>query len=81
MDGVSEEFVRSRVVCGVSHAEIGLELEAMFPGIRGFSSRSVYRYCRDHDIHYRSGLSDGRVDVAVSEVVNQVSVARVLLGI
>ena len=32
-------------------------------------------------IHYRSGLTDGQVDVAVSEVVIEVSVARVLLGI
>lgn len=73
MDRLSVSFVQARVLAGISHADIASELQALFPGVRGFSATSVYRYCRDHDIHYRSRLSDREVDAVVEDVVDQVA--------
>ena len=55
-----------------THADIMSYFQRIYPGVRGFITVSVSRYCRDRDIHFRSGWSDRQLDVAVAEVVQQV---------
>ena len=50
--------IRSMVEDGYTHDEqISELLQQQSYGERGFSARSVRRFCSEHDIHYRSNLS------------------------
>ena len=52
--------------------ELMEEPKAMHPGRRGFSERSVRRFCLKRGIHFRRGLSSSEVDIVVAETVNEV---------
>ena len=49
--------IRSMVEDGYTHEQISELLQQQSYGERGFSARSVRRFCSEHDIHYRSNLS------------------------
>lgn len=69
---MNETDIRQLVDRGVSHSEISERLQRQFPGDRGFSARSVRRFCQDHGIHYRSGLSDADLRLVVESAVREV---------
>ena len=64
-----ESFVRERVREGWTHKEISNFLKQLNPGERGFSGRSVRRFCFNKGIHYRSGLSTHGVNCLVASAV------------
>ena len=57
---------------GRSHFEVSSLLLSRYPGERGLSERNVRRFCKDHEIHYRSGLADSQLDAEVCCVVRAV---------
>ena len=57
---------------GRTHSEISYRLQRRYPGVKGFSERFVRRFCQDHDIHYRSGLSDYELGLVVHNAVREV---------
>ena len=64
-----ESDIRRRILCGDSLISVSLYLQSVFPGVRGFSIRSVRRFCEERDIHYRSYLCDNDVDIVVRQCV------------
>ena len=67
-----EAEIRRYVSEGVSHASISRRLCHLVSSHRGFSERSVRRFCAERDIHYRSRLSDRELDVRVRSAVHSV---------
>ena len=57
---------------GRSHFEVSSLLVSKHPGKRGLSERSVRRFCKDHGIHYRSGLANSQLDAEVCRAVRSV---------
>lgn len=71
MESVEEDFVRSLVWAGKTHQEISTILQNQFPAVqRGFSTRSVRRYCSNRNIHQPTVPE---LDNVVSHCVDQVS--------
>lgn len=58
---------------GKTHAQIATELQARYPGERGFSARSVRRFCANYGITASSGLSDDHLDKVVASGIAKVS--------
>lgn len=56
----------------LTHREISERLQARFPGVRGFSIRSVSRFCQDKGIHKISRLCQAEVEQVVAEDVAKV---------
>ena len=67
-----ETFIRDRVRNGQSHHLISLELQQMYPGLPGLSTRSVRRYCSSQNIHYSSRLNEQALLNLVEESVFRV---------
>lgn len=67
-----EELILKRREEGFTYPEISEELCAKFPGERGFSSRSVRRFCEEHGIRRSSYLSQKELSKVVATAVNQV---------
>ena len=61
-----------RVAAGETHDTISISLQGRNPHRHGFSCRSLRRLCSSEDIHFRSGLSDLRLDQMVSGLVQAV---------
>lgn len=73
-----EAYIRQRVVCDrISHQKLSEELKVATSqlgtgGKRGFSMRSIQRFCEEKDIHRTSRLSDTVVEQVVAEAVSKV---------
>jgi len=70
-----QDFVRTKIEKErKSHRETSEQLQAMYPGIRGCSSRSVRRFCYHHEIHRTSRLKEEQLDRVVSASVRKVCI-------
>ena len=68
-----EGYIRWRVeVEHASHHELCEELRATNPGVRGYSIRSIERFCREKGIHKSSRLPETAVEQVVAEAVAKV---------
>ena len=68
-----EDFVRSKVVGEQwTHLQLSCHLQSLYPGVRGFSVRSIQRFCASKDIHRTSQLDRHEVEQAVTEAVMKV---------
>ncbi len=69
-----EDFVRDKVEKERwTHKQISAFLEGIHPGQRGFSVRSVERFCSYKGIHKTPRLDDQTLDEAVSRATDMVS--------
>ena len=62
----AESFIRS----SASYSAISVDLQQAFPSDRGFSARSVRRFCNDNGISRSSRLTSSEVDQAVERAVS-----------
>ena len=61
--------VAEMILQGKSHKEISNEYKRLFPAKKGFSERSVRRYCQKHSLHKPKGTDlDSIVEKSVTEV-------------
>ena len=68
-----EDYVRRRIeVDRVTHKQLSEELCASFPGVRGFSVRSIECFCSERSIHKTSRLTDSQVHHLVKKAVAKV---------
>ena len=67
-----ENLIRRRVQSRVTYSQISLEMQQLYPGVRGLSSRSIRRFCSERRIHYSSQLSSAQVEELVEQSVAQV---------
>ena len=69
-----EDYVREKVVTEkYSHRQLSDELQRAFPDERGFSVRSVKRFCSEKGIKKTCDVDDQELDEVVSSAVLQVS--------
>ena len=68
-----EQFIRESKEKGITHKEMSERLQELYPGQRGFSVRSVERFCQQHDIYKTSQLRSGELCRVVATAVSQVS--------
>ena len=70
-----EEFVRVKVeVDKCTHQQISDELKSSFPGERGFSLRSIERFCSEKGIKKITNIDDQQLGEVISDAVMQVLV-------
>ena len=75
MDDVSVEFVKDLVVTQrKTHSEVSLLLKEAYPDRRGFSLRSVRRFCLKNGIHAQNRLSNDELEQCTKEVVARVGI-------
>lgn len=68
MDDYLDE-IRKLIEDGRTHEDISLLLSSRHPGERGYSRRSVRRFCAMHGIRSRSGLTESELDDLLSSTV------------
>lgn len=79
MENIPVEYIAQLVLKeGKSYAQISNILQNIYPTQRGFSERSVRRFCSDHNISRRSGITDIILDDIIKEAVNKVSLTVTL---
>ena len=72
LDGL-EDFVREKVEKERwTHSQISEHLQQAYPGVKGFSVRSIERFCREKEIRKTARLSDQELDEAVAGAISQV---------
>lgn len=70
----SESFIRRKVEKeGWTHAKLSNHLQGLYPESKGFSVRSLQRFCSEKNIHKTSRLGAQEVDVVVADAVAKVS--------
>ena len=80
MDDVSTEYVKDLVVTQQkTHSEVSLLLKEAYPGRRGFSLRSVRRFCLKNGIHAQNRLSNDELEQCTKEVVARVSIHEIIM--
>ena len=68
-----EDLVREKVEGGhYTYKQISDQFKEAFPGERGFSVRSVERFCNHKGIRKTSEIDDQELDMIISEAVSQV---------
>ena len=66
-------FITKKIVEeSITYEKLSTLLQEMFPNTRGFSIRSLQRYCSWEEIHKTSRLNNGDLDRAVLTSVMQV---------
>ena len=55
-----------------SHAQLSDFLKHSYPGVQGFSIRSIQRFCQEKNIHKTSRVTEQELDEAVSDAVSRV---------
>lgn len=74
------DLVRKWRKDGLTYREISEKLQQLFPHRRGFTERSVRRYCKEKGIRKMDEQEiDGVVGAAVEEVYNQCLVTLVAI--
>ena len=69
-----EVFVREKVEKERwTHKQLSEFLIARYPGVRGFSVRSIERFCCSKNIHKTAQLQDRELDEIVCKAVEKVS--------
>ena len=69
-----EDFVKDKVeVKHCTYKQISDRFTEAFPGERGFSLRSVERFCNQKGIRKTSEINDQELDIVINEAVSQVA--------
>lgn len=71
--GLKNFIIKKLVHEGLTYEQLSIVLQQMYPGNRGFSVRSLQRYCSRENIHKTSRLSDTELHYVVQESVLQVA--------
>jgi len=71
MEGIDPEDIIQFFRENKTYSDISIILQGRYPEVRGFSVKSIKRFCKDHGISPR--ISRGEVDVMVREAVSEVS--------
>jgi len=55
-----------------THVQLSDFLKQSYPGVQGFSERSIRRFCHEKNIHKTARVTDTELDEAVSDAVSKV---------
>ncbi len=77
-----KELVREKIEVGRwTHKKVSEFLKTSFPGEKGFSIRSIQRFCADADIHKTSRVAEDDLDEAVKSCIEMVKINIILTAI
>ncbi|XP_065892133.1 uncharacterized protein [Dysidea avara] len=66
-----ESFIKEKVeIERFTYSELSQQLQTAYPGEKGFSARSLQRYCRAKGISKTSKIDDNMLDDVVAEAVS-----------
>ena len=69
-----EDYIREKIEKEQwTHVELSNSFHARYTGQRGFSNRTIERFCSEKNIHKVSKMSDADVDVCTSEAIAKVN--------
>ena len=71
MDGVDKDFIEALLKRNYTMQEISDLLRKRNPNVRGFSLRSVQRFCQDHDLSSRE-ITNSELQNIVGQAVEMV---------
>ena len=81
MNDFSTEYIKDLVITQrKTDSEVSLLLKERFPDKKGFSSRSVRRFCFENGINLRNRLSNDELEQCTRDVVARVSISLLDLG-
>ena len=67
------DFVKEKIkIDKWTHARLSHHLQQTYPGTKGFSERSLQRFCSEKDIHKTSRVDKDDLDVVVEAAINKV---------
>ena len=70
-----EDLVRERIeVERWTHKKLSLYLNQMYPQQKGFSLRSIQRFCAEKDIHKSTRLDTNSLDEVVEDAIKKVCI-------
>lgn len=76
LDGLVD-YIREKVeVDRMTHRQLSVHLQELYPETRGFSIRSIERFCSEHSIHKTSRAADSEIDEAVHGAIERVNMRR-----
>jgi len=73
IDGIEDWLVQKIITERRSYEYVSIELQELYPTLRGLSSRSVRRFCSNSGIHATSRLTDSQLDRIVASNASKVS--------
>jgi len=76
METIEKTFINSLLQENHTFKEISEILKQRYPGVRGFSLRSVQRYCHDNGLTRR--ISQNAVNEIVSDAVKKVNIVLII---
>ena len=71
IDGVKKDFIEALLKRNYTMQEIIYLLRKRYPNVRGFSLRSVQRFCQDHDLSPRE-ITNTELQNIVRQAVEKV---------
>ena len=75
-----ESIIRHYIVVEKrSYESVSDELKRQYGSTRGLSTRSIRRYCRQHDIQQTSRLSQDQIDIVVAGNVSKVNYSKEII--
>ena len=81
MNDFSTEYIKDLVITQrKTDSEVSLLLKERFPDKKGFSSRSVRKFCFENGINLRNRLSNDELEQCTRDVVARVSISLLDLG-
>ena len=69
-----EDFVRESRLKGKTYDDISVSLRTLYPRQRGFSARTIRRFCKESGIHRTSRLPSTDLNRVVATAVSQVRI-------
>lgn len=70
-----EDYIREKVVSEQwTHKKLSDFFQQTYPGEKGFSVRSLERFCSERDIHKTPRIRSDDLDVAVDDAIKKVCV-------
>lgn len=76
---ILSDFIREKIVNDKwTHHQLSSYLQQIFPGRKGYSIRSIQRFCSDHNIHKTSRLNSSELDsVVLGAICKVIATAKI----
>ena len=74
-------FIEGKLSQGLTYADISRQLQDQYPNVKGFSIRSIERFCASHGLHKTSRLSQHELQKVVATAVYQVKLRCPLIEV
>ena len=67
--------IEEKLSQGLTYVDISRQIQEQYPNVKGFSIRSIERFCASHGLHKTSRLSQHELQKVVTTAVHQVCIS------